>query len=198
MKIEDAPVRSVKTGKIVPPSKEALTRRLVHLMSDKQWEIISLLTGKPRLKTNNTKVNFLKRLFVKSRSHSSAKGIGRELQKWAAAQIGEFTGLPHGKDEAIESRAGGASGPDVRLSLKTRLLFPFTLECKSGVTWSLPSAIKQCQANLYPETFWMVVLDRPHPQADKRIPPVVCLDGQVFFKILRRAGELGGIYHDEE
>jgi hypothetical protein len=178
--------KKIKIPKEKPPSKEMLVRRLAVALTNHEypvWDIIAQLTGRKIPETIPQKANFLKMIFVKSRSRSAAKGIARNLQNWAAQQIAQVTGLSCGKDEEIASREMGQTGPDVRMSRQARERFPFTIECKSGHSWSLPAAIKQAQANLYPDTHWMVVVDRPHIHQDKAIPQVVALDGELFFRI---------------
>jgi len=117
---------------------------------------------------------------------SSAKDKGRRLQKWIAEKIAELTGMECGKDCPIESRPMGQTGPDIRMDPEARKAFPFTIECKNTESWSLPSAIKQCKANLYPNTQWMVVLGK------NRHKPVVVLDAETFFCLLEQ------IIHDKE
>ncbi len=163
--------------------KEDLVALLVSSMTDEQWNLIALLRGQPVPSTVKKKENFLNGLFHKTISRDHAKSKSRNLQQWACKKISEFSEIPWGKDEEIASREMGQSGPDVRMSPNARKIFPFTLECKSGNQWNLPASIKQCQANLYPDTRWMVVLDRPDPKPDNRIPPVVVVDGELFFEI---------------
>lgn len=167
----------LKKGDIITFLTNSLTRE--------QWELISQLKGQPIPETQTKKESFLNGLFKKTISRSSAKSKGRNLQQWTCKMISLFTDLSWGKDEEIASREMGQSGADVRMSPNARRLFPFTLECKSGNQWNLPAAIKQCQANLYPDTEWMIVLDRPSQIKDERIPPIVVIDGEVFFQILQ-------------
>lgn len=163
---------------------------LANSMTGEQWEIISQLRGQPIPENQKKKESFLNGLFKKTITRASAKSKGRNLQQWACKKISDFTGLSWGKDEDVASREMGQSGADVRMSAHARRLFPFAIECKSGNQWNLPAAIKQCQANLYPDTEWLVILDRPSALKDERILPIVVVDGEVFFQILERAGEL--------
>jgi hypothetical protein len=185
-------INQIINGRFKPKKlkKADLITFLANSITDEQWSLISELRGQPTPSTQGKKESFLNGLFRKTRTYASAKSIGRELQKWLARKISDFTGEPWGKDEAISSRPMGQSGPDVFMSKQIRKMFPFTAECKSGTQWNLPAAIKQCQANLYDDTYWLVVLDRPHARAEERILPLVVVDGKVFFKILKRAGEL--------
>ena len=118
---------------------------------------------------------------------ASAKAKSRRLQTWVAEKIGELTHLPVGKDGDIESRPMGQSGADTRLSERARELFPFTTECKNAEKWELPKAIRQCKANLYPNTDWLVFLDKNDCKDHKN--PIVILDAEVFFSILQRLGD---------
>ena len=158
---------------------------LANSMTEAQWDMISKLRGLPTPTTQAQKENFLWGLFIKTRSRATAKGIARNLQKWLEGKIGELLNEPHGKDMEICSRAMNQTGPDVMMSPRICKLFPFTSECKSGNQWSLPYAIKQAQANLYENTDWMVVLDRPHLLKNERIPPIIVIDGEVFFRIIK-------------
>jgi len=123
---------------------------------------------------------------------SSAKGKGRRLQKLVAQMISELTGLECGPDCPIESRQMGQNGPDIRLDQSARRLFPFTVECKNTENWSLPSAIKQAQSNLYPGTEWLVFL------AKNRTKPIAVLSAEAFFSLLEMTklhGVGGGTAH---
>lgn len=175
------------------PKKTELVSFLCNSMTEEQWDLIARLRNIPTPPTKAKRESFLNSLFKKKISVSSAKGKGRDLQQWACRKISGLTGLPWGKDEEIASREGGQNGADVRLSAAARKMFPFTVECKSGDRWNVVYAIKQCQANLYPGTEWLVVLDRPSPRPEKRILPIIMMDGEVFFRMLenipRREGE---------
>jgi hypothetical protein len=187
------PEPSTSTKQKVKPkriSKAELINRLRELMTSEQWELIAELRGIPIPATDTKKDNFLTSIFKKKITISSAKGKARNLQQWLARKISEFTGVPCGKDEEIASREMGQAGADVRMSRRVCVMFPFTSECKSGDQWSLPNAIKQCKANLYDGTEWLVCIDRPSIHPEQRISPIIIIDGNVFFKILNRCGEL--------
>ena len=166
--------------------KSELIQALLRGMTPFQWELIAQLRGIPTPATDKKKESFLNGSFKKKISTSSAKGKGRNLQQWLARKISEFTGLPWGKDESIASREGAQAGTDVRLLPEARKLFNFSVECKSGNTWALPAAIKQCKSNLYPNSDWLICLDRPSSHIEDRILPVICIDGEVFFQLLKR------------
>ena len=110
---------------------------------------------------------------------SSCKAKGRRLQTWVAEQISNLTNIPCGKDEDIESRPMGQTGPDIRISEKVRKLFNFTVECQNSENWTIPKKIKQCQTFMYPGTDWLVIVSK------NRGNPIAILDAEVFFRLLK-------------
>jgi hypothetical protein len=162
--------------------KEDLLKVLNDLLTKEQWDLIEKLKGHKVGITKTARLNFLGKLLHKTRKISTRKGIARWLQNWTADKIGEVTELSSGKDCELQGREMGQSGPDVRMSPKARVLFPFTPECKSGGL-NIKSAIKQAIANLYPNTDWMVVWYDPNSQKDNRNQPVVIIDGERFFQL---------------
>jgi len=113
---------------------------------------------------------------------ASAKAKGRALQQWVCIQISELLGIPWGPDELIASRESGQSGTDVRLIGLARELFPFSIECKAQETWKIPEWIQQAQANQQPGTDWLLFVKK------SRKRPVVIMDAERFFDLLRRVG----------
>jgi hypothetical protein len=109
---------------------------------------------------------------------SICKAKGRRLQQEVAERVSKFTGLDCGKDEDIESRPMGQTGPDLRLSKEALKLFAFTVECKNQETWHIHEAIKQVKANRLPHTDWLVIFGKNNSN------PVVVMDMDTFFKIL--------------
>ena len=112
----------------------------------------------------------------------SIKAKGRFLQKWVCEKIAELTGFEWGKDKPIESRPMGQSGYDVRLESRVLDVFPFSVECKFQERWSVPKWIEQAKANEAEGTHWLLVCKQ------SRKPPVVILEADAFFEILKRAG----------
>lgn len=112
-------------------------------------------------------------------SVQSAKAKGRRLQQWVAKKISEITGIPLEKDGEIESRPMGQSGTDIRLSGEALYHFPFSVECKSQETWSIPAWIRQAQENQIEGTDWLLVCKRNHEK------PVVVMDAKTFFMIYK-------------
>ncbi len=116
---------------------------------------------------------------------SSAKAKGRNLQKWTCQKISELLCLPWGKDEMIASREMGQSGTDVRLVEEAQERFPFSVECKYQETWSVPSWIAQAKENQKEGTDWLLIMRKNHKE------PVVVMDGERFFEILKGALQNG-------
>ena len=111
---------------------------------------------------------------------SSAKAKGRSLQQWTCKKISELLDIPWGKDELIASREMGQPGTDVRLVGEAQERFPFSVECKWQEAWSVLAWIKQAQENQKAGTDWLLVIKK------NRIKPVVVMDGERFFELLRR------------
>jgi len=111
---------------------------------------------------------------------SSAKQKGRSLQQWTCQKISDLLGIPWGKDEMIASREASQSGTDVRLVGEVKERFPFSVECKWQETWNVIQWIKQAEDNRQEGTDWLLVMKK------NRVRPVVTLDAEVFFEILRR------------
>jgi len=194
----ESAVAEMSKSKPRRPSKESLVKEFRDSLSPRQWNLMEQMLGRTIPSSPVSRYNLLNTLFHKTISVAAAKDKGRGLQQWVCQKISEFTGLPWGKDEEIASREGGQNGSDVRLSMAARLMFPFTVECKSGSQWNIPYAIKQAQSNLYPDTAWMVVIDRPHRLPDKRIKPIILMDGEQFFRLLRRAEDLVNLWKERE
>lgn len=113
-------------------------------------------------------------------SISSAKAKGRNLQQWVCQKISDLLGIEWGKDELIASREMGQAGTDVRLLGEAQERFPFSVECKWQESWSVLAWIKQAQENQKAGTDWLLVLKK------NRVKPVVVMDGERFFELLRR------------
>lgn len=114
---------------------------------------------------------------------SSAKAKGRELQKWTCQKISDLIGLAWGPDEMIASREGCQNGTDVRLVGPAKDLFPFSVECKWQETWSVLPWIEQARTNQLPGTDWLLVMKK------SRIKPVVVMDAERFFELLKTKKE---------
>lgn len=91
----------------------------------------------------------------------SAKGKGRELQKWVCRKISGLTDIPFdNKDDncMIHSREMGQSGVDIILRGEALQKFPFSVECKSTESLNLREFVQQAKNNQKDGTDWMVVV----------------------------------------
>lgn len=159
--------------------KSDLIEKLYEILDARHWLLFDQLLGRKLNGVKASRTNFLGSLFKRTIGVSSRKSKGRGLQQWVANEISKLTGIPCGKDEAIESRGGGQCGTDVRLSKKALALFPYSVECKNCETWSLPSFIAQAKRNQLPNTDWLVFLSKNGHEE------ICVLDAKRFFKILK-------------
>lgn len=111
---------------------------------------------------------------------SSAKAKGRSLQQWVCQKISDLLGIEWGKDELIASREMGQAGTDVRLLGEAQKRFPYSVECKYQETWSVLAWIEQAKQNQKEGTDWLLVIRK------NRIDPVVVMDADRFFDLLKR------------
>ena len=113
-------------------------------------------------------------------TRASAKGKARRLQQWVAKKISEVTGIPHGKDELIESREMGQSGVDVKLYGDAKEKFSYSVECKYQETWSIPAWIKQAKENQIKGTDWLLFARKNYHEE------IVFMDAEAFFDLIDR------------
>jgi hypothetical protein len=113
-------------------------------------------------------------------SIASRKAKARKLQKYVASWISKITGIPHGKDELIESREMGQAGTDVKLIGHAQKMFPFAVECKRQEKLNLHEAIKQAKVYEKEGIDWLVFHKRNDEDA------YVTLKADKFFEIYRR------------
>jgi hypothetical protein len=73
-----------------------------------------------------------------------------------------------------------------KLGAESRKLFPFSFECRNKETWPVFSWIEQAKANCYPNTYWILGLNR------NRHSPVVVMDAEAFFALLAKIAGVGG------
>ena len=166
--------------------KDTLLNQLLDSMTDEQWRLIELLKGYEIKPSKTSRLNFLSKVFHKTRSVSARKGIARDLQNLVARKVSELTGLKYGKDEDIQGREMGQSGTDVKLSEAARSLFPFSVECKSGMI-NVKAAVRQAKANMagYGVDNWLVVYNDPHRRMMNRLEAVAIIDLDLFFDLMR-------------
>jgi hypothetical protein len=120
---------------------------------------------------------------------SSCKAKGRDLQIFIGKKVAELLGLEFGRDKDVASREMGQAGSDLRLSPKAQELFNYDVECKNHNKWNVPAAIRQTKARCPDGMDWLLFFKRTSKKSDERIPPVVILDAETFFKILEKVYE---------
>ena len=116
---------------------------------------------------------------------ASAKAKGRKLQQEIAQKISDILKIPWGKDESVRSREMGQSGVDVVLIGDALKQFPYSVEAKSQQTWSIPQWIEQAEANLIPNTNWLLICKRSQKKGVKQ-RKIVVLDYDHFFELIQR------------
>lgn len=117
----------------------------------------------------------------KSIKISSRKAKARRLQDWVATSISNLLNIPwgHDDDSLIESRIMGQSGTDIILRGEALDKFKYSIECKYTERWNVPEAMEQAIKNTKEGTNWLLFFKRNH------IEPVVILDAQVFFDLMK-------------
>ena len=115
-------------------------------------------------------------------SVQSAKAKGRNLQKWAAAQVSKLLDIPWGRedDDLIQSRPMGQIGTDVILRGEAKKRFKFDIECKAQESWNMSGFINQARKNTLEGREWLLILKKKFQE------PIVCLEAHTFFKLLEK------------
>ena len=111
---------------------------------------------------------------------SSRKSKARNLQNEVAQRISDLLNIPCGKDQLIQGREMGQSGVDIKLIGEALKRFQWSVECKRQENLSIPAWIRQAQANIIPDTNWLLVVRRNHEKA------FVVLDIDAFFELLKK------------
>jgi len=75
---------------------------------------------------------------------SYLKQKGRSLQQWVVRLILKAFDL---EPDDVRSTPMGVSGPDVQLSPRAKLLFPYSVECKNTERFNIWQAYKQACDN---------------------------------------------------
>lgn len=116
--------------------------------------------------------------------HQSAKGKGRDLQKWVCEKISALTKIPYNQQDdncLIHSREMGQQGVDIILRGWVKEVFPFAIECKSTESMNMTAFIRQASANKTDKTDWLVVY---RSRVIKN--PVVIMAWETFEKLWRK------------
>jgi len=114
----------------------------------------------------------------------SGKNKGKRFQNWIAEQFSIISSIPYGVDEDIESRIMGQAGTDIAFRGSAKKLFPYAVEAKNCEQFSLPSWVKQAKRNNKEETDWLLFITK------NRFDKIVCMDTNLFFKLLKDQIEL--------
>lgn len=112
---------------------------------------------------------------------SSAKGKGREHQKWIKKVILEE--IPELEEDDIGWASMGSSGIDIELSPTAQKEFPVSIEAKATKKAPALAALRQANYNKYMATFAAVVW-KPH--GAKREDSMVMLNFRDFLKLIKR------------
>lgn len=116
---------------------------------------------------------------------ASRKAKGKDLQNLVAKKISELLDIPWGQDEEIQSRQMGGAGVDIALSKRVREIFPFSIEAKNQQQLNLLKTWKQASSNCYENTYPLIVYKKTGKTKDDRVPPVVIIELDVFFNLLK-------------
>jgi hypothetical protein len=114
----------------------------------------------------------------------SAKSKGRNLQKWTRDTILGVN--PELKENDVLSRSMGANGEDVILSPAARLLAPIKIECKNKREIAVCGWYEQ--AGGHDGEYEPVLVIKENYEE-----PLVVVDAVYFFKLLRRAQQVGNV-----
>lgn len=124
---------------------------------------------------------------------SSNKAAARDLQNWTCKQFSEVLSVPWGTgdDFEIKPRPMGQKGVDIIFSPRVKQILeelgiPFSLECKNHKSWgNIQTKVHQAKVNSRQQSDWALVLKRRSKLKSERIEPVIVLDANVFFTLLR-------------
>ena len=114
----------------------------------------------------------------------SAKSKGRNLQMAVCTDISDLTGIPFDQQDdncPIHSREMGLNGTDVILRGEAGRMFPFSIECKSCETLSVPQWIEQAKSNTTDNTDWLLIVKKQSVGS-----PFCVMDWKVFLKIYKK------------
>lgn len=116
----------------------------------------------------------------------SAKNKAVRMQNDIAKMISELTGIPHGKDELIQGREMGQAGVDVKLIGEAKKRFPYAVEAKDQMQWSVPGWIQQAQSNTGDFDNWLLFCKRTSRLKKDRISMKVIMEAEHFFSLLKQ------------
>ena len=120
----------------------------------------------------------------------SAKNKSVKMQNAIAQMISDLTGIKCGKDELIQGREMGQSGVDVKLIGDAKAAFPFAVEAKDCMQWSIPGWLRQAQSNIGGFDTWLLFCQRTSRLKNEKISMKVMMEADYFFKLLKELKEL--------
>lgn len=93
----------------------------------------------------------------------SAKNKGLNYQKKIACVIGEIIGIEatQSDDSLIQSRLSSQNGTDIIFHGEAKEKFPYSVECKSCSSISLPAWIRQAKENETEKEKWLLFIHSP-------------------------------------
>jgi hypothetical protein len=116
-------------------------------------------------------INRLKKI-LKPIKKSSAKGKGRDLQKWVCERIADLFQIEYNQQDdncVIHSREMGQPGIDIIIRGYLKDFFPFAIECKSSEQLNLLKTIQQAKKNSKNNDWWIIV----HKNKSMKNPAVI-------------------------
>jgi len=116
----------------------------------------------------------------------SAKNKAVRMQNDIAQMISELTGIPCGKDELIQGREMGQSGVDVKLIGEAKQKFPYAVEAKDQMRWSVPGWLQQAQENQGDFDNWLLFCQRTSRLKKDKISMKVVMEAEHFFNLLKQ------------
>lgn len=120
----------------------------------------------------------------KTITRASAKGKGRNLQKWVAGKIADLLGIPYNQQDdqcLIHAREMGQAGVDIILRGEAQARFPFAVECKSSEGMSVQAFVTQAMKNAKPGIDWLVVY-----KCKMYAEPVAIVSWETFERLFKK------------
>jgi len=157
------------------------TRRWVQLSDNEISEIIRMASPfEPGYSVLISKLEKAQKPITKS----SAKGKGRNLQKWVAGKIAALIGLPYDQQDdqcLIHAREMGQAGVDIILRGEAQTRFSFAVECKSSEGMSVQAFVAQAMKSAKPGIDWLVAY-----KCKMYAEPVVMISWEAFERLFKK------------
>lgn len=121
---------------------------------------------------------------------SSAKAKGRKLQQHICKLA---KSIFHLEDGDIESRPMGSGGVDLMMSPRARSVLPVSIECKNQKVFPSLAALKQSEANKFPDTYAAACW---HPPGAPYDDSIIYMTAKDFFVMLNDINERHNLDND--